>query len=369
LSSGRNLGEQDTEDLGEPLGLTRSTQARLIGIDVARMLAIMGMIMVHFGPNPVPDTRLGTVYEVAHGRASILFVLLAGVGISYLFQSASRQGRTNGYAQILVRGAILLPVGLWLQQLDHGVLVILQFYAIYFLFGAIIAGLPRNTILVIGILSLALGPIMYEFAEQQWPQWFVGGAPEIGDPATSIVRDLLISGYYPLVTWAAPLSIGIWLGKQDLRSTRNRLAIILIGTVAAFGSSAIARIANAAMDNDVSTALSNDPHSQTHLWLIGATGSAMLVLGICLFVAERAPSLVWPLAAAGQLALTIYVGHLILLHSYADLLRYDQVESAFLSVAVFMSICAVVATLWRRFFSHGPLEALFRLPSWLMRQN
>ena len=32
---------------------------RLRGVDAARAVAVLGMVMVHFGPNPAPDTALG----------------------------------------------------------------------------------------------------------------------------------------------------------------------------------------------------------------------------------------------------------------------------------------------------------------------
>src|ERR671910_342870 len=63
---------------------------RLGGVDAARAVAVLGMVIVHFGPNPVPDTVFGNLYEVPHGRASVLFVLLAGVGVSLL--AADRSG-------------------------------------------------------------------------------------------------------------------------------------------------------------------------------------------------------------------------------------------------------------------------------------
>ncbi len=333
------------------------------------MIAIAGMIMVHFGPNPVPDTTLGEIYEVSHGRASILFVLLAGIGISFLDRSFSRFGPLAGSVQLLIRAAILLPIGLWLQTLDHGVLVILQFYAMYFAFSALIVRLPTSAILALAIGFLALGPFLHEFAEQRWPQWFVGNAPELGDPVGTIVRDLIVSGYYPLITWGAPLCVGIWLGRQNLGSMNVRLVLLLAGAVLVVGSSALAGIANNQLGNTTAIALSNEPHSQTHLWLAGSIGSSILVLALALIVSDFAGRIVWPLAAAGQLALTIYVGHLLLLHEFTDLLRYDLVPDAILSVTLFMAFAVIAATLWRSVFSHGPLEALFRLPSWMMKRG
>src|SRR5215212_1158851 len=105
---------------------TRSTASprphrRLRGVDVARAIAVLGMVMVHFGPTPAPDTALGNLYGVSHGRASVLFVLLAGVGVSLLVGGRSRGGRSSLLARgrLVLRGALLLPLGLWLQGLDH----------------------------------------------------------------------------------------------------------------------------------------------------------------------------------------------------------------------------------------------------------
>ena len=321
--------------------------------------------MVHFGPNPVPDTRAGEIYEISHGRASILFVLLAGIGISFLYRSARRNQAVLGRAQILTRAAILLPLGLWLQGLDHGVLVILQFYAMYFAFAAILVGFSNRVLLVAGIAFLALGPVAYEAAEVRWPAWFADHAPELGDPIDKIARDLLISGYYPLITWAAPLTIGMWFGRQRLSSLSFKWGMVAIGAVLTAASSLIAE---AASGSQFAIVLSNDPHSQNHLWMIGAIGSAMLVLGLALLVSDVSGRTLWPLAAAGQLALTIYVGHLLLLDSYTDLLRYDTVRGAAYSVALFTTFAIVASTLWRMVFAHGPLEAVFRAPSWIFNQ-
>jgi hypothetical protein len=53
---------------------------------------VLGVIMVHFGPTPVPDAALGNLYGVSHGRASILFALLAGVGVALLVGAARAGG-------------------------------------------------------------------------------------------------------------------------------------------------------------------------------------------------------------------------------------------------------------------------------------
>lgn len=51
---------------------------RLLGIDVARAVALIGMLMVHFGPEGDTDL-LGRLYALPYGRASIPFVLVTGI--------------------------------------------------------------------------------------------------------------------------------------------------------------------------------------------------------------------------------------------------------------------------------------------------
>jgi uncharacterized membrane protein len=357
-----------TSSHGGILTARRRSQPRLTGIDLARFIAIIGMVMVHFGPNPVPETTLGQIYEVSHGRASILFVLLAGIGVTFLANSTDQTGTGISAAHILSRAAILLPLGLWLQDLDHGVLVILQFYAAYFVFAALLVRFSSPLIIGAALAFIALGPVMYEVAETYRTEWFLDGAPVLGDPASKIFRDLTISGYYPLVTWAAPLTLGVWLGRQDLGSMSSRLILILGGAALVIGSSIVARGARAIDVDSIQIAMANEPHSQTHTWLIGAIGSAIIVLGISLIVVDLAPQASWPLVAAGQLALSVYVGHLLLLHRYTDVFRQDTVTGAITSVVIFSIFAVTVCAVWRSFFSRGPLEMLFRVPSWIINR-
>lgn len=357
-----------TSSHGGTLTTKRRGQSRLTGIDLARFIAILGMVMVHFGPNPVPDTTLGTIYEVSHGRASILFVLLAGIGITFLSRSTASTGAFTSTAHILARAAILLPLGLWLQTLDHGVLIILQFYAAYFVFGSLVERLPGVPLLMLAIAFALFGPILYESAVINRPEWFQARAPALGDPAEKILRDVIVSGYYPLITWAFPLTIGIWLGRQNLSRLAVRAGMMMAGMVMLIGTSFLARIGTSYQIFDLQLQMSNEPHSQNHLWIVGATGSALMVLSLSLLLVDLLPRILWPLIAAGQLALTIYVGHLLILHRYTNLLRQETVEAAIVSVGTFMTLAVIASTIWRMRFSRGPLETLFRIPSWLIRR-
>jgi uncharacterized membrane protein YeiB len=110
------------------------------------------------------------------------------------------------------------------------------------------------------------------------------------------------------------------------------------------------------------------PHSQMPLWLAGAAGSAVLVLGAALIAADALGRLAWPLVALGQLALTFYVGHLLALHAWYAALTSREVAEAALIVLALTTIAAGAAVAWRAVLPRGPLEAVLHAP-WQMAQR
>jgi hypothetical protein len=354
---------------------TRSTPSRrfhrrLRGVDAARTIAVLGMVMVHFGPNPTPDTALGNLYGVSHGRASVLFALLAGVGVALLVGDRSRGRPSLARGRLVLRGALLLPLGLWLQGLDHGALVILQYYAIYFLFAALVFTLPDRWLLAGGVAVLVGGPLVYLWSVMVAPEWFTGDPASLDDSSGKIARDLLLTGKYPLVTWAAPLLVGLWLGRRDLAATPVRWWLLVIGAAVAVAAAFAADWLAAAFTTFeepgnaywIANLINDRPHSQMPLWMLGSIGSACAVLGGMLLLVDRLPRATWPLVATGQLALTVYVGHLLLLDAYSQTLRRETVLEACFSVGAFMLLAVVACTLWRAVLPRGPLEVVLAAP-------
>src|ERR671913_1219161 len=156
---------------------------RLRGVDTARAVAIFGMVMVHFRPFPAPDTALGNLYGLSHGRASVLFALLAGVGVALLTGGRSSERTSLARGRLVLRGALLLPLGLWLQDFEHGALVILQYYGIYFVFVAFVLTLPDRWLLAGGAAVLGAGPLLYLSGPMVGPGGDVrGGTASLAEP-------------------------------------------------------------------------------------------------------------------------------------------------------------------------------------------
>lgn len=334
---------------------------RIGGIDAARALAIIGMVMVHIGPHGAAGAA-GRVYDLSYGRASMLFVTLAGVGVTLLAGDRSwpRRGRTS--LQLLWRIAVFVPLGLWLQTLDHPVAVILQYYAAYYLVGAIALHLPDRALLATAGVWAVVGPLVWLRA--------AGGDRSVADPGDlgEVVTGLFVDGIYPVLTWAPALLFGMWLGRLDLRSTRVRWVLVAGGTGAAlvaYGTSEVLRgLLGQPGDGDgLDRLLLAEGHSGMPLNLLGAVGVATAVLGACLLATSALPRVTWPVVAMGQLAFTIYVGHLFVLVAWPEwLIDRDSVLTASLRVGRFALVCLLLATLWRLVLARGPLEQLLHLP-------
>lgn len=345
---------------------------RIRGIDVARAVAIIGMVMVHIGPIYVEGFGLtGAAYRVPLGRASILFVLIAGVGVSLLAGDRTRARLTATTMRLLWSAAFLLPLGVALQALDTPVAVILQYYAAYFLIALVAIHLSNRAVLLLAAASALVGPSIVIGARQLRPDWFDAGLPVWSDVGR-LGRDLVVSGYYPALVWAAPLLVGIWLGRLDLRSRRTAAALVLAGGAVAAGSLIAGNALDAAAGEDVARGswlalLTNEPHREMPLWVISSVAIGAAILGLCLLLGRIAARATWPLAALGQLALTAYVAHLIVLAVEPGWLRRSDFTEAWLSVGRFAAMAVVAAVAWRIVATRGPIEGLLHLPWWRPR--
>lgn len=336
--------------------------ARIRGIDLARAVAIVGMVAVHIGPTDV-DGLAGQAYALPHGRASLLFVLLAGIGVALL-----DRGRSAGLTpvRLLWRAVVLAPVGLVLQELDHGVAVILQDYALLFLVALVLRLLPDRLLLGVIGSSFVVGPAAHVAFEHARPDLVDGAVTAISDTPREIAMGLVATGPYPLITWLAPFALGMWLGRRDLAAPRTLGWMFLGAAPVAVGVLAIGLGAEGLVPAEASDwwylALDPDPHSQSLVWVWSSTAAAVVALASCLALTALLPRLLAPLVALGQLALTVYVTHLLVIVAFVDFVRVDDVAGATVRVAAFTAIAALAALAWRAVFRRGPLEGLLHAP-------
>lgn len=261
--------------------------------------------------------------------------------------------------------------------------VILADYALLYVLAIVVLRWSDRWLLAVVAVSTVVGSVGYRYGQLHDPVGFRRIAASFGDQAGEMLHRLVLSGPYPLITWAAPFCFGLWLGRRDLRDTAVRWRLVMVGGVVAvvvpllsWGLTAVASGVGVGGSDVVAGSegelagwwalLDDAPHSQRPLWLVSATASAVAVLGVSLVVAERWTRWVAPLAAAGQLAFTWYVAHVLMLHLREELLQTGSVVGTFGVVAAFTVVMAAGSVLWLRVAPRGPLEFLLR-PPWRWR--
>ena len=339
------------------------------------------MAAVHIFPEQSADGSLHPAYVVAAGRAAALFAVLAGVGLAIL----SRSGRVGSLGQVrvavAVRAVLLLALGLALGSVDSPPLVILQYYALLFLVAVPLLGLPVRVLAVAAVAWAGLSPLVSHLLRSTVVDRF-----PIAEPGgEGLLVQLAVSGVYPVLAWTTYLLAGLAVGGLALRRRSVGVGLLLAGTAlavgarllsaallsAAGGAAELARqtpeLGRAGVDRALSGGLYGvtpttdlrwllvaSPHTGTTLDLVGTTGSALAVLGLCLLVTARGAGLLLPLACAGSMTLTLYTLHVLALRTHGPLLLDDRTELWLLHLAAAL----VLATVWRTLVGRGPLEAV-----------
>ncbi|SFB14640.1 Protein of unknown function [Cellulomonas marina] len=318
-----------------------------MGVDLARGVAVLGMVTAHVGPDGDGLLPWGDLLQLADGRSAALFVVLAGLGLALLSggdRLPDGVDLVRARVRVLVRAVLLVGLGQLLVLLGTPVVVILGTYGALFVLGAAALRLPPPALLAAAAGTALVGPLLRE----AFSPLSTGGA----SPAT--LWDVLVGPYYPAVTWAAYLLVGLALGRTDLRApgARRRLAVAgLVLVVVGHGGSWVAeRVLG------LPTALvTTEPHSSTTAEVVGNTGAALLVLAGCLVVAARAPRLVAPVVATGALSLTAYSGHLVVIAALGPDAVWEPTTGTWLALSL-----GVVAACWAWWatLGRGPLETV-----------
>jgi uncharacterized membrane protein YeiB len=353
---------------------------RILGYDVARSLAMLGMIVVHFGlvmaVDPARPAWSALIMHLFDGRAAATFVILAGVGLTLRSRRAVAAEDPGAIAPVR---ATLIRRGLFLLALGFVNLVvwpgdILRVYGVSLIVAAgLITASDRRLLAVafgfiLGFLILLLA-VDYE-TNWEWPTmtyhrlWTLKGC----------VRNLFYDGFRSVFPWTGLLILGMWLGRRDLRDRSVNTRVVLAAVATAMLAELVSwrcvsylRAHPHGMDDETIKALfGTDSLPPLPLFLLSSGGAAVAVIALCVRAAEAWPTAPWlaPLAAMGQMALTWYMFHIVF--GLGSVLALGLAMSRPLPVGqacgfLFFSAAVFVSWLWRRRFRSGPLE-------WVMRR-
>ncbi len=377
---------------------------RILGLDVARGLAILGMAGAHVGVTEAFEWGDPTTWtDLVHGRSSILFALLAGVSIALMTGRdvlPERERLPSIRLNLVGRGAVIFVIGLALELLNTPIAVILTLYGL--LYVAVIPVLrwrPRQLLLGAAVLALA-GPALLALLSAVALQPFGAG---IG---------FVLYGTYPITVWLALVLGGMALGRLRVQEVRTAVVALVVGVVlAAIGYGLGALGAGAGLGGETGSIVSStsassgsesieilpdeslsssfipddvmppsgwesypealaatdplgsmvravfavDPHSGGTAEILGSGGFALAVVALCLLLSRPLRWPLLPLGALGSMPLTAYSLHVVSVVLVAG-------PGGFIADNAFWALTAVglllVTTLWAMFVGRGPLERL-----------
>lgn len=352
---------------------------RILGLDIARGIAILGMAAAHIGETSraFDPGDPGTWSDLVNGRSSILFALLAGVSIALMTGRSELPDPARIPSirlQLVGRGVVIFLVGLGLEMLNTPIAVILTLYGL--LYVAVIPFLrwrPGALLVAAGVLALA-GPALLALI----------GALALNPYGPGI--GLVLYGSYPVTVWLALVLAGLALGRLHVERLETAALVLcaglglmvvgyglgLAGALAGIGgaseggggagvaasgwSSYPAALADADPLGAVLGAIFGvTPHSGGTAEILGSGGFALTVIALCLLISRPLRWVLLPLGALGSMPLSAYSAHVL----SAALIGGPGgffTSNAFWAGTAFSLLLAT--TLWSMFVGRGPLERL-----------
>lgn len=366
--------------------------SRVVGVDVARCLALVGMVAAHLLSSEPVGGRVDIWFQVVAGRSSALFAVLAGLSIALITRQAPGAGEVRtDRLRLLLRAALIAGWGLLLGAFGSGVAVILTYYGVLFLLAVPVLRWRAGPLALLAVGWGAASPLVSMLVRDHLPET----TQQVPNPLSlanpwQLLTELTFTGYYPVVTWATYLFAGMAIGRLDLRSPIWGRRLLIWGgwlSVAALAvASQVTRSAGVRADllasydgrESVTDWASVDlvlreglhgthptgswwwlgvwsPHSGSIVDLAHTTGAATAVIGLCLvLVGLSVPALrrTWQVACgAGTMTLTLYSLHVVVLALPAGL---PLTRSLAAHVAGILLLGATFVALRSR----GPLETL-----------
>ncbi len=371
-------------------GAVAAPKKRLVGIDAARGLALIGLMAVHVLPISDPDTGDPTwSFNLFYGDSAALFALLAGVGLALAsggqLPHSGRQmfaDKAGLAVRAVIIGILALIVSAIIQPADPEASILL-YYSVFFLLAIPFLSLGSRALFLSAAAFIVVAPILMQNLGPVLPDWSESnpGVWEIFNEPVATLSQLLLTGTYPALPFMTFLLVGLGIGRLNLHSVRVQATIAGVGAAMAVLANLVSAVLLFAVggydvllettdvtreDLDEALVFGPDvvpddsgwwlaiatPHTNMPLALASSLGIALMVLGVFLLLSAKAGRWLRPLAAMGSMTLTLYSLHLVAL---ALELHYDEPGLWFV---VHVGVAAVFAWFWLRSFRRGPLELI-----------
>jgi len=210
--------------------------ARVVGVDVARGFALLGMFAVHIFDTLHENNTPSLTHQVMANHALATFVLLAGVSLTFITKhrnTGSRLPDAPTAAALATRALLILLIGLALNSvLEPDIWVILPYYGLMFVLAIPLVRLPARVLIGIsGVLVLVAPLVVLAGFSTVLPEEEPTLAALLHPLA--LVSQLMVTGGYPVVEYMAFICLGLVIGRLDLSSSWVAVRLAVGGAVLA----------------------------------------------------------------------------------------------------------------------------------------
>ena len=371
---------------------------RLIAIDLARFLALIGMMAAHL---LVGFDQGGWLEVATAGFPSTLFAVLGGFGVVFSTRRYLSHGMM-GRAIVagLSRGVMVMIIGLLMELLpEHPIAVILVYYGVAIMVASFLVLIPQLPLFILLTVASVVSPLLQFSIAGATEEFASAGMLDYSGPGQFLVTTLF-TGTYPALTWSIYLGFGIVLARAVLTSDNLPRTALTWGGVAAGvwvvaevvsgmqisrvaedlaaqGYGGVEEIVESLQESSFGGAyfggwdalLIASPHSGSTTDIMRTGGASIVIICLLILACSRmtkTPAVLQPVAKVGATPLTSYVLH-IAMTAYAlaalgepmyggDYGRiYSMLSIAFWwQLAVILALGIILTAINRR----GPLETL-----------
>ncbi len=264
---------------------------RIIGFDLARAYAILGMFIVNFNTvfgSHKDQSWLGKFLNLFNGNSSSTFVILAGMGVALMTNRNSYNGAERKRLQSIVikRSWFLLFTGLLLflwWSAD-----ILHFYGYYMHIAALLLFVPKKYYLLGVVAAIVIFHTLLLFIpyENGWhfdslvyiDFWTVKG----------FLRNTFYNGWNLIFPWIAYFFLGMWLGRLNWNDKVVRKKIFVAGLTVTVSIEALQLVAvNGYLSESITFYSTSDYIPPFLRFMLHTAAFALMLLVICMYVGDK----------------------------------------------------------------------------------
>lgn len=351
----------------------KQKKKRLLALDAARGLAVIGMYIQHFALN---EYNAGIV----SGNTMILFILCSGISYSIMSKNAADKGMEEKTfrTKILARSVFIDFLGYLLIMLNGPFAVVLTAYAVLFLMGLLLKDCSDRTLTIVSGISFIVCPVI-----------MITGMSLFSGSA--MLQDIA-GGPLSAVALLPVFTAGMVIGRKDLRNLKRQILYVAVGilmviVIKLLSAYALPHLSEMVMNRMMETQNYSEineyapfpqniypiswhmiciaaPQNGSTFTLILGMGVSLIVLGGMCLIERKLPGILKPFSLAGQTALTLYAIQIILGWLLAlSGVEYD-IGSIFLGdimVAVLTTVLGVLLARWKDVLIEGAMRRFERL--------